>query len=277
MNNFGGNWTSQKIEIVTSYTQAYLKVMTNQSFKLIYFDGFAGSGDIEKQDEDIIQGAALRVLAIDDPKIFDIYYFVELVKKYAENLKAQIDIKFPYPSRNCFVKSEDCNVKIKDMANYLLKPENEFTKVLAFIDPKGMQVKWESLTTLKGLGVDMWILVPLGMGVTRLLKKDGNISDTWVNRLKIFLGMQEDEIRNYFYADQRINLFGDVENGQKLSNAIVRAAKLYQERLKTVFKYVSQPYVLRNSKNSPMYHFYLATNNTTAIKIANDVIKPRFQ
>jgi len=167
-NNFGGDWTSQKIEIVTSYTQAYLTVMKNQPFNLIYFDGFAGSGDIE-QDENLIQGAALRVLAIDDPKPFDLYYFVELVKKYADNLKAQIKLKFP--ERKFVVRSDDCNVKIKDLATYLRKPEQNMTKVLAFIDPKGMQVKWESLEILRGLGIDMWILVPLGMGVTRLLKK----------------------------------------------------------------------------------------------------------
>src|SRR5690606_13683530 len=110
-NNFGGDWTSQKIEIVASYTQAYLTVMKNQPFKLIYFDGFAGSGEIE-QDEEIIQGAALRILAIEDPKPFDLYYFVELIKKYADNLDAQIKSK--YPQRRCVVKSEDCNVKLKD-------------------------------------------------------------------------------------------------------------------------------------------------------------------
>jgi three-Cys-motif partner protein len=273
-NNFGGDWTSQKIEIVASYTQAYLKVMKNQPFKLIYFDGFAGSGEIE-QDEEVIQGAALRILAIDDPKPFDLYYFVELITKYANNLDAQIKLK--YPQRRCVVKSEDCNVKIKDMADYLRKPSNKMTKVLAFIDPKGMQVKWESLEVLKDLGIDMWILVPLGMGVTRLLKKDGNIEDAWVKRLQVFLGMSEDEIRDYFYTDDRMNLFGEVVSGQRLDNTIVRAAKLYQLRLKTIFKYVSQPFVMRNSKNSPMYHFYLATNNTTAIKIANDVIKPKFK
>lgn len=276
MNNFGGDWTSQKIEIVASYTQAYLSVMKKQSFKLIYFDGFAGSGSIEKSDNEIIiQGAALRVLAIDDPRPFDIYYFVELVKKYADNLKTLIDEH--YPERKCFVRSEDCNTKLNDLAIYLNKKENEFTKVLAFIDPKGMQVKWQSLTMLQGLGIDMWILVPLGMGVTRLLKKDGNISDAWVEKLKIFLGMTENEIRGYFYTEDRVTLFGEIENGEKQKNAINRAAKLYQERLKTIFKYVSQPYVLRNSKNSPMYHFYLATNNATAIKIANDVVKPKYQ
>ncbi|TWI97549.1 three-Cys-motif partner protein [Mucilaginibacter frigoritolerans] len=273
-NNFGGDWTSQKIEIVISYTQAYLTVMKNQPFKLIYFDGFAGSGEIEKK-EAIIQGAALRILAIDEPKPFNLYYFVELEKKYADNLETLI--KSRYPQRKFIVKSEDCNVKIKDMADYLRKPANKFTRVLAFIDPKGMQVKWESLEILKDLGIDMWILVPLGMGVTRLLKKDGNIDDTWVARLQIFLGISESEIRSYFYASDTLNLFGELEGGKRLNNTILKAAKLYRERLNTIFKYVSQPFVMRNSKNSPMYHFYLATNNTTAIKIANDVIKPKFK
>jgi three-Cys-motif partner protein len=51
MNKFGGNWTEQKIEIVVNYAKAYLTIMNkNKQFKTLYFDGFAGSGDIFKDD-----------------------------------------------------------------------------------------------------------------------------------------------------------------------------------------------------------------------------------
>ena len=42
---------------------------------------------------------------------------------------------------------------------------------LCFIDPYGMDLKWSSIEVLKGLGIDLWILVPTGIGVNRLLKK----------------------------------------------------------------------------------------------------------
>jgi len=49
-------------------------------FKLLYFDGFAGSGFIVKDkkiDVEITVGAARRIIEISDPRPFDSYYFVE--------------------------------------------------------------------------------------------------------------------------------------------------------------------------------------------------------
>ena len=52
MKLFGGDWTQKKIEIVAEYAEAYLKIMnSNSQFKCLYFDGFAGSGNIYKDDE----------------------------------------------------------------------------------------------------------------------------------------------------------------------------------------------------------------------------------
>ena len=58
MNNFGGNWTKIKIEILVEYAQAYLKIMKGRNFyKLMYFDGFAGSGFIikDKKQEELLR------------------------------------------------------------------------------------------------------------------------------------------------------------------------------------------------------------------------------
>ena len=56
MNNFGGNWTENKIEILVEYAKAYLNIMntyaTKYNWKLLYFDGFAGSGFIKKGNEE---------------------------------------------------------------------------------------------------------------------------------------------------------------------------------------------------------------------------------
>ena len=44
---FGGAWTQEKLNIFTSYLEAYLIALQNQNFKKIYIDAFAGTGKIE--------------------------------------------------------------------------------------------------------------------------------------------------------------------------------------------------------------------------------------
>lgn len=280
MNHFGGNWTKIKIEILVEYAKAYLTIMNNRSFfKLLYFDGFAGSGEIVKitddteegtVDVDITIGAARRIIEIDDPRAFDEYYFVEMKPENHKQLEAST--KLAFPKKKIFTIQEDCNKKLIDLANYLRKPNNKNYRTLAYVDPCGMQVEWRSIECLRNLPIDLWILVPTGMGVNRLLKKNGQISDAWVERLKKFLGLEKDEIEKYFYKKSE-TLFPDITDIKKEADAIDKSAKLYRSRLKDVFQFVSKPYELKNSSNSVMFHLFLTSNNEAAIKIGNDIVK----
>ncbi len=120
----------------------------------------------------------------------------------------------------------------------------------------------------------MWILVPTGLGVNRLLKNDGRISDAWLERLEKFLGLTSEEIEKRFYKKGTTHtLFGAESFVHKEENAIENSAKLYQSRLKEVFEFVSKPYALKNSTNSVMYHLFLTSNNKAAEKIASDIVK----
>src|SRR5260221_1381076 len=282
MNEFGGNWTEKKIEILVEYAGAYLDIMNvyanRYNWKLLYFDGFAGSGEIIKVIDDKLSGhydvnftigAARRIVEIDKPRSFDEYYFVELdLKNFIELKKNTKDV---LPKKKIYLIQEDCNKKMLDLANYLRHPKNKRYRTLAYIDPCGMQVEWRSIECLRGLPIDMWVLVPTGLGVNRLLKNNGQISDAWLERLEKFLGLDRDTIEAHFYKKQE-NLFGEVML-IKVEDAIKRSAKLYLSRLKTVFEHVSNAFELKNSANSIMYHLFLTSNNKTAIKIGNDIVK----
>tara|TARA_R100001530_G_scaffold113656_1_gene80608 strand:+ start:946 stop:1782 length:837 start_codon:yes stop_codon:yes gene_type:complete len=274
MNEFGGNWTKIKIEILVDYAKAYLQIMKGKDFfKLLYFDGFAGSGSIikdNKVDIDVTVGAAKRIVEIDTPRPFDTYYFVEKDEKNMESLKEVTHDLFP--QKQIFLANEDCNRKLIDLSNYLRDPKNKSVRTLVYIDPCGMQVEWRSIESLKGLNLDMWILVPTGLGVNRLLKKNGEISEAWLNRLEKFLGIGKTEITDLFYTKSP-TLFEEFTYIQKEDKAIEKSAQLYGNRLKEVFEHVSKPYELRNSSNSVMYHLFLTSNNKTAVKIANDIVK----
>lgn len=278
MNQFGGNWTLQKMEMVVDYAKAYLTIMNKYpQFKTLYFDGFAGSGDIFREDEtdlEIIKGTAVRVLEIVLPKKFDRYYFVEKDENNKNELEAIIKERFSDRIYN--VVNEDCNTKLLSMAKYLKK--NKDYRVLAFVDPYGMSVNWTSIETLKGLGVDLWILVPTGMGVNRLLKKDFNISEAWLSKLEKFIGLNRNEIIDYFYKRKlTFTLFGEETMIEKEKDAIEKAGELYRKRLNEVFQFVSEPFKMKNSTGTIMYHFMMASNNRIAQKIANDIIKPKYK
>jgi three-Cys-motif partner protein len=279
MNRFGGDWTKAKIEILVEYAQAYLTIMNGYAarynWKLLYFDGFAGSGYIEKDKSygvDVTVGAARRIIELSKPRAFDRYYFVE---KKPENFRLlKKNTKDAFPQKTIHTICDDCNKKIIDLGNFLRNPQNKNFRTLAYIDPCGMQVEWRSIESLRGLPIDMWILVPTGLGVNRLLKNDGHISDAWLERLEKFLGLTREEIEGKFYKKGTTGtLFGSENFVHKEDNAVENSAKLYQSRLKEVFEFVSKPYALKNSTNSVMYHLFLTSNNKAAEKIASDIVK----
>jgi three-Cys-motif partner protein len=146
-------------------------------------------------------------------------------------------------------------------------------RALAFIDPFGMAVDWATLAGCKGLGIDIWILVPTGTAANRLLPRDGKIPEGWLNKLSKFLGLTPEEIRAFFYKEkEQLTLFGTEIVTKKENNSIEKIAELYIMQLSTIWQHVSQAFPMKNSSGSVIYHFIFASNKRTGSKIANDII-----
>lgn len=107
------------------------------------------------------------------------------------------------------------------------------------------------------------------------MKNDGNIPKAWLDKLEVFLSIDSDTIVSAFYKKYKQHyLFSEEEKVIYIKgDAIDKIHKLYKGRLQTVFKFVSEAFVMRNSTNSMMYHFMMATNNAAALNVANDVVK----
>lgn len=289
--SWGGQWTETKLQAFEDYVKAYLNVMKyyrhKYNWKLFYFDGFAGSGTrsddenientnkeinlfkdygISHEELNVYRGAAERVASITDVENFDYFYFVEKDEKSRNNLKT---ILSKYNLTHVGYRL-DANQEIKKLADAFRK--NKKFKALMLLDPFGMQVNWESIQQLNGLSVDLFILIPTGVIINRLLDRKGKLN--YKNKLSSFFGLSEDTIRNIFYDEVTENgLFGKYVHFEKIRKPIEMIANVYIDRLKTLFKYVSsQPLVLHNSRNVPIYHFAFATQNKTALKIAGQII-----
>lgn len=135
-----------------------------------------------------------------------------------------------------------------------------------------MQVSWDTIEAIAHTeAIDLWILFPLGIGVNRMIPRDGKIDDTWRRKLDKIFGTT-DWYEAFYQTKVTPGLFGEESTTEK--NVGFDAISLYfVKRLKTVFAGVAEnPRPLFNSRNNPLYLLCFASGNPrgakTAIKIA---------
>jgi three-Cys-motif partner protein len=282
---WGGAWTEKKLDAFEKYVKAYLTIMNRNSYwETIYFDGFAGSGtrktecdtnlykklEISFEEENVYKGASERVLSLE--KSFTYYYFIDKNEQALAELKDSLG-KFQTDRKEFQFRSGDCNTHLLSLAKVMVEKPRDYA-ALVFLDPFGMQIYWDSIKSLAGTRSDIWILVPTGVIVNRLLGKNGELK--YPDKLESFLGLSKEEISAFFYKKETVkSLFDDeVTITSKVKKPIEKIAKLYADELNKIWKFVTlEPLVLANKNGVPIFHFVFASNNENATKIAKDIIK----
>lgn len=283
---WGGLWTEKKLDAFARYVKAYLTIMKKQPYwKTIYFDGFAGCGDRHKncitslyrqleitdKEERLYKGAAERVLTLSNNLSFDFHYFIDLKEESLIRLEKKL-AELQKTKPNTFqYRSGDCNAQLLELSKAMKQKKSSYAS-LVLLDPFGMQINWSSIESLKGTRTDIWILVPTGVIVNRLLDKNCKLKH--LNKLQDFFGMNEDEIKQAFYhTESQATLFGESEIIKKITKPIEKIAELYALRLSTIWSHVTnKPLRLENSRGVPIFHFVFASNNANAVKIAKQII-----
>lgn len=147
---------------------------------------------------------------------------------------------------------------------------------MLFLDPYGMQVEWKTIEAVAATkAIDLWLLVPLGMGMNRLAPKSGRLPESWRQRMDAFLGTA-DWYDEFYKVETKPTLFGDQLVQVKASMDVM--ARYFNNRLKQVFAGVAEePGVLWNSSKNPLYMFCFAVGNERgkdiALRIANHLLK----
>ena len=277
---FGGPWTEQKLECVSAYLQEYTKIMNNYNFHFAYIDAFAGMGHRELKSKDdiaiqrFLSGSARRALEVKPP--FKEYVFIEENKNSFAELR-KLRGEFP----NCNIKciNRDANGYLTDFCRERNWRTN---RALVFLDPYGMQVEWETIESIaKTQAIDLWILFPIGMGVNRKLRNDGEIGPSERQKLNLLFGGPHwfDE---FYQMNPQLSLFNEGDDLEKKDNIFTAIERAFMARLQSVFtKVADNPLPLRNSKNSLMYQLYFASGNpkgaSTAVKIAQYILSKQSQ
>ncbi len=288
---FGGNWTTAKLDVVAEYLAGYTTALKNTPFRKGYIDAFAGTGyrDVKPESEDdsssqflpfpdlaelepqeLLEGSAVRALKT-VPR-FDSYVFIERSPARCKQLE---DLKSKYPRHASAIQIREGEANLEIQA--LCSKNWSSHRAVLFLDPYGMQVEWKTIDAIaKTKAIDLWVLFPLGIGVNRLLTKSGGIPPLWRKRLDLLLG-REDWYDEFYSVESEPSLFGKPED-QIVKATIDTIGQYFIQRLKTVFAGVAdEPKVLLNSTNCPLYLLCFAVGNpkgaNIALKIANHLLK----
>jgi len=275
---FGGIWTKKKLTIVEDYIAAYIKIMKNQTFNLIYIDAFAGCGTTETNDGQILDGSSVRAMKYP----FDAFRFFEINKDYCAILENRI-IEIKEKNKKDMWKSDaDYRVIREDCNNSLMKINKkkwykDNWRGVIFLDPYNMSLSWECLEEISKTQIfDVWYLFPF-MALNRNLYKDiSKLPQANKDKITNILGTDE-WIKEIYNESPQTNLFGEEVYEKKVVEDV---KKHILKRLETIFPNVSPNAVLlRNSVNSPIFLLcFMGSNpNPKAIKpslqIADHILK----
>jgi three-Cys-motif partner protein len=270
---FGGNWTVEKLNILSDYLNFYVSALKNQRFGKVYIDAFAGSGRIETRDGTEQITGSIR-LALQAKNKFDRYVFIEKNTEYAAELQHIINTEFVDLKPKIAIYNADCNDKLIELCdNSKFWKEN---RAVLFLDPYATEVKWTTLQAIaKTQAIDMWYLFPFS-AAQRMLPNERVVA-AWKNKLNDLFGDIDWENR-FYKRDPQLTLFGN--NGKMIKDVNAKELAAYIcERLKSIFPYVADnPRFLYNAKMSPLFLFCFAVSNPNkkayelAKKVAEDHI-----
>ncbi len=203
---------------------------------------------------------------------FDRYLFIERKSTHALELE-KLKSKFPAHSTNIEIANAEANSYLRQWQETVNWKQ---WRAVVFLDPYGMQVEWETLKILAQTeAIDLWLLVPVGQAINRVLTTREPPPEEWANALTRTFGTEEWRDEFYPVADVP-NLFGEFEQS-KVAN-FERINQFFIRRLNTIFPHVAKnPLVLYNSQNTPLYLLCFAAANPRGghrgIGIAHDILK----
>ena len=279
MNNrgetFGGDWTELKLECVSKYLHSYTQIMKERKFHFTYIDAFAGTGYRElkhNEDTDIqrfLTGSARKALEV--KPAFQEYVFIEEDQDSYTELQNLTDA---FPNHNIRCANANANQYLTDFCR---EREWETNRALVFLDPYGMEVEWTTIELIAHTqAIDLWLLFPIGMGVSRLLKNDGKIPTPHRRTLDLFFG-RDDWFDEFYQLARQGSLFNEENELEKRDDILAEIEQYFLECLESAFAMVAKnPLPLRNSKNSLMYLLCFAAGNPNApkaLEIAEDILE----
>lgn len=277
-----GPWAKEKLEVLERYLEYYTTRLKNQRWRTIYLDAFAGGGravvrrrpraattqhslwdeEPAPEVEEFVTGSPRRALKIANP--FYSYIFIDADPKRVAMLE---ELKAEYgDERRITIRQGTADDEIAWVLAFTPTPKKH--RGVAFLDPFGAHLSWESVLALARTRVfEVIINFPLHMCLNRMMTKDPAIRANWRAELDTFLPPGW-----YDQAYETVHGILGVEV-RKRHDAPKRLLGWYRGQLRQAFGHVSEPRLIRNTKGSPLYYLLWAGPNEAGLKVADYIMR----
>jgi three-Cys-motif partner protein len=277
-----GPWAKDKLHALNQYLDYYTKVLKNQSWRLVYVDAFSGGGTAavrmakrsddsqspliveasDPEEQEFIRGSPRIALELNNP--FDTYVFIDANGARIAELQA-ITSEFG-AARNIHLRPGHADEQIAWVLQQNIRKATH--RGVAFLDPFGAHLSWSSVKGLADTGLfEVLVNFPLHMAIVRLMKNDAKIAASDRNQLDGFFGNGDWEKDVY---ETRSDLLETIVC--KRPDYIERLLQRYRVQLKSAFGHVSEPKLIRNTKNSPLYYLLWAGPHRKGLQGANYIL-----
>jgi len=259
-----GAWAAEKLDYLYRYLNVFTTSMHSKPWRGLHFiDLFSGPGKCQiRNTHQILLGSPLLALTL--PHHFSQYFFVDADPKAIDTLKNRCTvsdqaarIQYMVGDSNQIVTQI---VKQIEMIDQKYIPDKWATLNLAFLDPEGLELKWDTVALLgKMQRMDLIIYYPQ-MGLTREMPKAiQNPLDT--------------KIDTYFGGPEWRNLYQRYQLGQiqSLHRALMN---LYEDKLKSLgYEEIkeNEPLMRNTTRNAPLYRLIFASKHPLGNKFWQQV------
>ena len=255
-----GSWVAEKLDYLERYINIFEISMRNKPWrKRHYIDLFAGPGKcVVSNTGTVYLGSTLLALTTKYP--FTDYFFIDLDSDNIATLQQRCSVS-PMHNRIQYF-DQDCNLVVQNIIEQIVSvdrkhiPDKWSSLNLAFLDPDGLELRWETVATLaKPYSMDLIIHYPQG-GLNRYMGQ-------------AFKEEKETAVDFFFGGTEWRKIYEQWKNKQTQFGIHRLLMDLYKEKLQDLgYKEAlrddeigDEPLMRNAEKNAPLYRLLFASKN----------------
>jgi three-Cys-motif partner protein len=257
-----GDWALEKLDYLARYIDVFETSMRRKWASRNYIDLLCGPGKIVIRDSGVVSlGSPLLALTTRFP--FTGYYFVDQDEEHAQALSRRCQ-----SSPKCDlarVYTGDCNVLV-DQIVARLKENDRHSLNLAFLDPEGFELQWQTIAKLATVQrMDLILNYPEG-GLNRFMPQAFEAAgETAVDR---FFGNMD---WRHIYADARLGQTG--LHGRLIDLIQQQLSALGYAEVRRDDEVGDEPLMRNAQRNAPLYRLLFASKNPLGKEFSHKVTR----